>query len=80
MLLGLELRDEAREARKYTAAIMAEKNIGLVMGYYIERHEHGRAGEFDHLSRDEVQARLEALRAIKRASLPARDKALKLVE
>ena len=53
-------------------AIMAEKNIGLAMGYYIERHEHGKAGDYDNLSDQEVAARIEALRAIDKAADAAR--------
>jgi hypothetical protein len=40
------LRDEARAMGQYGAAIAAEKNRGLAMGYYSERHESGKPGEF----------------------------------
>jgi hypothetical protein len=41
-----ELRDEARAMGQYGAAIAAEKNRGLAMGYYNERHESEKPGQF----------------------------------
>jgi hypothetical protein len=40
------LRDEARAVGQYGAAIAAEKNRGLAMGYYIDRHETRHPGDF----------------------------------
>ena len=66
------MRDEAREARKYASAIMAEKNRGLVMGYYIERSERGKPGDYSHLSEAELDAKIAALDAIEKAQDAAR--------
>ena len=40
-----KLRDEARAMGFYGPAISAEKNRGQVMGYYVERSEHGKPGD-----------------------------------
>jgi hypothetical protein len=40
------MMDEARAMGQYGGAIAAEKNRRLAMGYYIERHESGKPGQF----------------------------------
>lgn len=55
------LRDEARAAGKYQAAIAAEVSRGKACGLYIDRTELGAPGQFDHLSDAELDAELEAL-------------------
>jgi hypothetical protein len=53
------LRDEARAAGKYDAAISAEHKRGLALGYYIERRESGAARAFQAKTREEVDRVLE---------------------
>jgi hypothetical protein len=53
------LRDEARAAGKYDAAISAEHKRGLALGYYIERRESGVAGAFQAKTREEADRVLE---------------------
>ena len=45
-----EIRDMAIAAEDYSAANTAETNRGKVMGYYVERKEVGRPGDFSSLS------------------------------
>jgi len=68
------LRDEARAAGKYDAAISAEHKRGLVLGYYIERRESGAIGAFQAKTREEADrvleetiAKIAAKQAIERA-------------
>ena len=53
------MRDEARAAGKYDAAISAEHKRGLALGYYIERRESGAAGAFIAKTREEADRVLE---------------------
>src|SRR4051812_21977071 len=53
------LRDEARAAGKYDAAISAEHKRGMALGYYIERRESGAAGAFQAKTREEADRVLE---------------------
>ena len=53
------LRDEARAAGKYDAAISAEHKRGLALGYYIERRESGAVGAFQAKTGDEADRVLE---------------------
>jgi len=53
------LRDEARAAGKYDAAISAEHKRGLALGYYIERRESGGIGAFQAKTREEADRVLE---------------------
>jgi hypothetical protein len=53
------LRDEARAAGKYDAAISAEHKRGMALGYYIERRESGLAGAFTAKTREEADRVLE---------------------
>jgi phage terminase small subunit len=62
-----ELRDLAIAAEDYSAANTAETNRGKVMGYYVERREVGKPGDFSHLSDDELRAKREMYEAIARA-------------
>ena len=55
----LSLRDEARAAGKYDAAISAEHKRGQALGYYIERRESGAAGAFQARTREEADRVLE---------------------
>jgi len=68
------LRDEARAAGKYDAAISAEHKRGMALGYYIERRESGLAGAFTAKTREEADrvleetiAKIAAKQAIERA-------------
>ena len=68
------LRDEARNAGKYEAAISAEHKRGMALGYYIERRENGVAGAFTARTREEADrvleetiAKIAAKQAIERA-------------
>jgi inner membrane protein involved in colicin E2 resistance len=60
------LRDEARAMGQYGAAIAAEKNRGLAMGYYIDRHEMRHPGDFKRDSaqlKRQLEERLVAIAA-----------------
>ena len=68
------MRDEARAAGKYDAAISAEHKRGLALGYYIERRESGAVGAFQAKTREEADrvleetiAKIAAKQAIERA-------------
>ena len=54
-------------AEDYSAANTAETNRGKVMGFYVERREVGKPGDFSHLSDDELRAKREIYEAIARA-------------
>src|SRR6185369_9529252 len=54
-----DLRDEARAAGKYEAAISAEHKRGLCLGYYIERRESGAIGAFQAKTMEEADRVLE---------------------
>src|SRR4249919_345051 len=62
-----EIRDLAIAAEDYSAANTAETNRGKVMGYYVERKEVGRPGDFSNLSDEELRAKREMYEAIARA-------------
>ncbi len=68
-----EIRDLAIAAKDYGAANTAETNRGKVMGYYVERKEVGRPGDFSDLSDEELRAKREMYEAIARAKSPAQD-------
>ena len=53
------MRDDARAAGKYDAAISAEHKRGLALGYYIERRESGAIGAFQAKTREEADRVLE---------------------
>ena len=59
------------------AANRALELLGKEIKMFVDRSERGKPGEFDNLTTEEVRARLEAIRAIRRAS---GDPKLKLVE
>jgi phage terminase small subunit len=59
------------------AANRALELLGKEIKMFVDRSERGKPGEFDNLTTEEVRARLEAIRAIRRAS---GDPTLKLVE
>jgi len=71
-----QLRDEARAQGQYGPAIAAEKNRGLALGYYIERREAGKPGEFKRDSTelkrqlDERLVAIAARQAIEKAQKP----------
>jgi hypothetical protein len=48
------LRDEARAAAKYDAAISAEHKRGLCLGFYVRRSESGTVGAFQAKTREEA--------------------------
>jgi hypothetical protein len=57
--MALEARKGALEAKQYSAAVAATKEIGILSGIRIERSERGMPGEFDELERmsaDELRA------------------------
>jgi phage terminase small subunit len=66
-----EIRDLAIAAEDYSAANTAETNRGKVMGYYVERKEVGRPGDFSNLSDEELRAKREMYEAIARAKTVA---------
>ena len=49
--MALEARKGALEAKQYSAAVAATKEIGILSGIRIERSERGMPGEFDELER-----------------------------
>ena len=60
--MALEARKGALEAKQYSAAVAATKEIGILSGIRIERSERGMPGEFDELERmsaDELRAFVE---------------------
>jgi hypothetical protein len=65
-----QLRDEARAKGDYNAAISAEHKRGLVLGFYIQRSEAGRPGDFSNLTDAELDAKIAALAAIHKAQEP----------
>src|SRR3974377_826342 len=57
--MALEARKGALEAKQYSAAVAATKEIGILSGIRIERSERGMPGEFEELERmsaDELRA------------------------
>ena len=62
--MALEARKGALEAKQYSAAVAATKEIGILSGIRIERSERGMPGEFDELERmsaDELRAFVEKM-------------------
>lgn len=55
-----ELRDEARKAGQFAAAITAERNRGMVAGLYIDRKQI-LMGKIDQMSREEVMEEIKRL-------------------
>ena len=53
------LRDEARAAGKYDAAISAERKRGLCLGFYVSRSESGAVGAFQAKTSEEADRVLE---------------------
>ena len=70
-----KMRDEARALGQYGPAIAAEKNRGLALGYYIERREAGKPGDFK-LDSTELKRQLEE-RLVEIAARQAIEKARK---
>lgn len=63
-----KLRDQATEAKQYSAAIKAEELAGKVSGFYIERHERKDVPAFSQPDViRERQAQIEAALAIRKA-------------
>jgi hypothetical protein len=62
-----EIRDLAIAAEDYSAANTAETNRGKVMGYYVERKEVGRPGDFSELSDEQLRAKRQMYEAIAKA-------------
>jgi phage terminase small subunit len=54
-----ELRDEAQAKGDYASAISAEYKRGQALGFYIQRKEHGKPGQFTARSREEAEKQLE---------------------
>jgi len=50
-----EIRRRAMESRRYSAAIAAIREMGVLSGVRIERREAGGPGEFDHMSDEELE-------------------------
>jgi hypothetical protein len=46
LTLLAELREQARAAGKFGAAISAEHKRGQALGFYVHRSESGKAGDF----------------------------------
>jgi hypothetical protein len=53
------MRDEARAAGKYDAAISAEHKRGLCLGFYVSRAESGAVGAFQAKTMEEADRVLE---------------------
>jgi hypothetical protein len=51
---ALAVFQEAREARQYSAAIAALREVAVLAGLRVERKESGAPGEFAHLSEAEL--------------------------
>jgi hypothetical protein len=70
-----ELRDDARAAGKFDAAISAEHKRGLALGYYVQRSESGKPGDFTStMTKEQIDAELAKLVAefaIEQAKRPA---------
>ena len=64
------LRDDARAKGDYSSAISAEYKRGQALGFYIQRSEAGKPGDFSDLSDAELEAKLKAYEAIDKASAP----------
>jgi hypothetical protein len=62
-----QLRDEARAKGDYSSAISAEYKRGQVLGFYIQRSEAGKPGDFSDLSDEELMAKIKAYEAIDKA-------------
>jgi len=54
-----QLRDEAQAKGDYGSAISAEYKRGQALGFYIERKEHGKPGQFSARTREEADKQLE---------------------
>ena len=74
------LRNEARAAGKYEAAISAEHKRAQALGYYIERRESGLVGAFQAKTREEADrpleetiARIAAKQPLERAAKSAKE-------
>jgi phage terminase small subunit len=50
-----EVRQRAMESHQYSAAVAAIREMSVLSGMRIERREIGPAGEFDHLSDEELE-------------------------
>ena len=68
------LRDRALEAREFGAAISAEKNRGTVAGFYVQRVEGGKPGNFSDRTEQQILQEIaeavsvaQANKAIKKA-------------
>lgn len=80
------LRDLSERDGKYGPAVTAEMARGKASGFYVERVERGKPGDFERLSDDEIERRLienaESIRiaeaAIRTASTPERTDKKKL--
>src|SRR5690349_7664155 len=57
---------------KFWPKVAALDGLAKYRKMFVQLHEHGKPGDFDHLSDDEVSARLQALRGINKASDAAR--------
>jgi phage terminase small subunit len=53
--MAQEARRGAMEARQFSAAVAATKEIGILSGIRIERSERGAPGEFDWLETASAQ-------------------------
>jgi hypothetical protein len=57
-----ELRDEAQSAGMFDAAISAEHKRGLALGYYVQRSETGKPGDFTSgMSKEQIDAEIAKL-------------------
>jgi hypothetical protein len=52
---------QAMEARQFSAAIAAIKEIGVLTGFRIERRERGSPGEFEEMSTEQLVSELREL-------------------
>jgi hypothetical protein len=63
--MNLEIRDRAMISGQLSAAVAAGKEVGIYTGHRVERKEIGTAGEFDHLTDEQLERELiERMRAI----------------
>jgi hypothetical protein len=58
--MNLEIRDRAMISGQLSAAVAAGKEVGIYTGHRVERKEIGTAGEFDHLTDEQLERELKA--------------------
>jgi hypothetical protein len=52
----LKDRDDAKKAGQHGVAVRAADSLAKMYGHFIERHEHGAAGDFERMTDEELRA------------------------